>query len=688
MKTTYKIYLVILFSLIVGMLFFYTNRTTFTFVSSHQRLLQQISSLEYLEYRLDKEVLEFSFFLYHNYDSLNNLTLQINKTISDIKTDKHIKEETHPQTVKLINEYEKGIESLNIAVDDFKSVNSTIKNSSMIMLTLLLRYKDIFYMVDKSYLMALVKAVSSILLAENSLDKDFALNFKEMTSTFEKFDFLDEKSREFNELILLHIKAIELNLERFSSLINIILGDDTLKILENAIDSFTKEDIHEFTKVNLLTLILMAIFVLSGAVIIIFLVRIERENRKLISLQGKLKELATKDTLTGLSNRYELGNDINTITNPGLLLLNIDGFKNINSLYGTSIGDNILKQLGKKLKDITNKYNVIGVYRIGGDDFGILFQDNINVKEFSLNLINKIENKPFSCFDHNINVNISAGFSKDRPLIETADMTLKEVKENIRIKYLEYSRGLDIEKKIEENLDVIHIIKEAIKSDNVVLYYQPIFDNSANRIYKYECLVRIKNNKEIIPPNAFLPTAKKAKLYPEITKIVLRKAIKKFADLKYNFSINLSIEDINDYETAQHIFYILRENPLVAKKITFEILEEEGIDNFNKIYTFICKLKSAGATVAIDDFGSGFSNFEYLIKLNVDYLKIDGTLIKNMDKDEDIYFIVQNVVKIAKKLNMKTVAEFVHSEEIQKLVKSAGIDYSQGYHIDPPLADI
>jgi len=220
------------------------------------------------------------------------------------------------------------------------------------------------------------------------------------------------------------------------------------------------------------------------------------------------------------------------------------------------------------------------------------------------------------------------------------------------------------------------------------LYYQPIFDNSANRIYKYECLVRIKNDKEIIPPNAFLPTAKKAKLYPEITRIVLRKAIKKFADLKYNFSINLSIEDIHDHETAQHIFYILRENPLVAKKITFEILEEEGIDNFNEIYTFICKLKSAGSTVAIDDFGSGFSNFEYLIKLNVDYLKIDGTLIKNMDKDEDIYFIVQNVVKIAKKLNMKTVAEFVHSEEIQKLVKSAGIDYSQGYHIDPPLADI
>ncbi len=121
-----------------------------------------------------------------------------------------------------------------------------------------------------------------------------------------------------------------------------------------------------------------------------------------------------------------------------------------------------------------------------------------------------------------------------------------------------------------------------------------------------------------------------------------------------------------------------------AKQITFEIVESEGIESFTEVSNFIKKVKKLGCKIAIDDFGTGYSNFEYIIKLDVDYIKIDGSLIKNINTDNNLYLTVQTIVGFAKALKIKTVAEFVHNEEVLNCVKNLDIDYSQGFFIDEP----
>ncbi|MFA7609853.1 MAG: EAL domain-containing protein [Sulfurimonas sp.] len=126
----------------------------------------------------------------------------------------------------------------------------------------------------------------------------------------------------------------------------------------------------------------------------------------------------------------------------------------------------------------------------------------------------------------------------------------------------------------------------------------------------------------------------------------------------------------------------------IGSKIVFEIVESEYIEKFEDVMRFIAKVKKYNCKIAIDDFGTGYSNFEYLIKLKADYLKIDGSLIKNIDKDKNAYIVVSTIVDFAKKLGMKTVAEFVESEEIFNIVKNLGIDYSQGYYFCEPKKDL
>ncbi len=153
------------------------------------------------------------------------------------------------------------------------------------------------------------------------------------------------------------------------------------------------------------------------------------------------------------------------------------------------------------------------------------------------------------------------------------------------------------------------------------------------------------------------------------------------------FSINLSIEDIMDESTSKFILDLLRTSG-IANRVIFELLESEGIESFEVVNSFIQDIKATGAMVAIDDFGSGYSNFVYLSELKVDIIKIDGSLIKNIDKDTQAQIIVETIIKFANQLKIKTVAEFVHSESVQKKVTEMGIDYIQGYHIGKPISDI
>lgn len=168
---------------------------------------------------------------------------------------------------------------------------------------------------------------------------------------------------------------------------------------------------------------------------------------------------------------------------------------------------------------------------------------------------------------------------------------------------------------------------------------------------------------------------------------MVKQSFELFKDKHAHFSINLSVLDILEPRTTTYIFEMLKQYG-IGERVIFEIVESESIDNFESIVAFIDKVKSYGCKIAIDDFGTGYSNFEYLIKLRADYLKIDGSLIKNLDKDKNALLVVSTIVEFSKKLGMKTVAEFVENREIFDIVRELGVDYSQGYYFSEPVAQI
>lgn len=168
---------------------------------------------------------------------------------------------------------------------------------------------------------------------------------------------------------------------------------------------------------------------------------------------------------------------------------------------------------------------------------------------------------------------------------------------------------------------------------------------------------------------------------------MIQKSCQYFQNKDCDFSVNLSVEDLLDEGIVEYIKHNI-EYYNVSKKIVFELLETEGIENYEEVSSFISQMKLLGCRVAIDDFGSGYSNFDYLLQLNIDYIKIDGSLIKNLDQDNNAHIVVETIVDFAKKLNITVIAEYVHNEAVYEKVKELGIERSQGFFLDIPQESI
>ncbi len=168
---------------------------------------------------------------------------------------------------------------------------------------------------------------------------------------------------------------------------------------------------------------------------------------------------------------------------------------------------------------------------------------------------------------------------------------------------------------------------------------------------------------------------------------MINKTFDRFKNLSYLVSINISVEDILNKDIYHFIIDKLRTSHM-GSRVVFEIIESDGIENFDEVIKFINEVKKHGAKVSIDDFGTGYSNFEYLMKLKVDYIKIDGSMIKNIDTNKDSQMITQTIVEFAKKMNIQTVAEFVYSKNIFQKVVELDVDYAQGYYFGEPSETI
>lgn len=262
-------------------------------------------------------------------------------------------------------------------------------------------------------------------------------------------------------------------------------------------------------------------------------------------------------------------------------------------------------------------------------------------------------------------------------------MALKTAKKR-HLSYQLYDETMQVKQEYEHNILWNKKLKEAIEAKNFTLYYQPIFDAESKEVVEYEALIRmIDTNGTVIAPGYFLPAARQSRLYPLLSQFVIDEVFKMLETTPYTYSINLSVDDIIDKPTKEFLLYKLRSSAHTSR-IIFELLESEGIENYQDVSTFIAEVKEFGCRIAIDDFGTGYSNFAHILRLDVDILKIDGSLIRNIDTDKNAQTVLIAVNEFSKHLGLKTIAEFVHSESVCNKCKELGIDYLQGYYLGEP----
>lgn len=396
------------------------------------------------------------------------------------------------------------------------------------------------------------------------------------------------------------------------------------------------------------------------------------------------------DSLTGLENRRRLTEKLEERKNLFLMIINIDSFQEINDLYGNEAGDAILKDFALFLKE--NMFGSNTLYRLHSDEFSYLCNKSMDIEEFKIfasMLSEKISHKNFK-IDGNNEVSLSATFGISygyEMLLENADIALKIAKKNKK-DFLVYDETMYMAKEYEKNFDWTKRLKKAIEEDKIVPLFQPIVDCKTQKIIKYEALMRmVDSNGAYIAPIHFLELAKKNKLYHQLTKIMIEKSFKKFKDLPYAVSINISVEDILNKDVNKFIMEKLKESS-IGEKIVFEIIESEGIENFDQVLEFINSVKKYNVRIAIDDFGTGYSNFDYLMKLKVDYIKIDGSMIKGLDTNNNSQMITKTIVNFAKNMGIKTIAEFVHSKNVFQKVQELEVDFSQGYYFGEPTDSV
>lgn len=400
------------------------------------------------------------------------------------------------------------------------------------------------------------------------------------------------------------------------------------------------------------------------------------------------------DPLTELPNRLQLLLDIESLHEPHVLILfNVDRFNEINTFYGHRIGDKLLHEIGMFLSSVSDHFKSAQVYKLPVDEYAILVQQPYCDKEITIFihiLFQKILNKVFYIDYQEIQISATLGiaYSTDttdaHSLPEFATMALKLAKREGKSHQF-YDPDFHIKEDYEHNLTWIKKLRQAIDEDRVLPYYQPIVDSESGKVEKFEALVRIvERDGSVIPPSKFLDIAKKVRLYHRITMIVVRKVfamLEEHSDI--SCSINLSIEDINNEQIFKFLIDTVR-NSTCSKRIIFEITESEGIDNYDLVHDFIRQVKQYGVKIALDDFGAGYSNFAYIIKLDIDFIKIDGSIIRDIDTNRVSQIIVQTLIDFADQLGIETIAEFVGTQSIYEYLKSFSLTYMQGYLFGEP----
>ncbi len=422
-------------------------------------------------------------------------------------------------------------------------------------------------------------------------------------------------------------------------------------------------------------------------------------DQKILANENTKKQSSVPSSRKTMQDHQKMISSYNDIAI--VSLIDIVAFDDINILYGYETGTRIVSEMQTIIEDTLQEMETKGVFRkhcvkvftyemyhIYADKLCLFIKNDFShrllefvVKQLSENIS---KHKFFISDDSHIHLNATFGATKADSSVSLlyAEKALQEAKKshNSYVFYDSYS--------INKNEHIINKVYETllnnIKQETVTPYFQGIFDAGGNSVpYKYESLMRLMDSEgHVLSPAAFMEKSKEYRLYTQLMSQMIDKVFDVMDKHDVAMTLNLSYLDINNTELCHTLIRQIK-HMKIGNRLTVEIVESEQIEDIEQVNEFIFALKKQGVLIAIDDFGSGFSNFDNIVNLDIDYVKLDGSLVSKID-DEKYRIILENMVKICHDLGIKTIAEYISDESIMRLAKSIGVDYLQGYHLHKP----
>ena len=413
-----------------------------------------------------------------------------------------------------------------------------------------------------------------------------------------------------------------------------------------------------------------------------------------LSLVNRKYILSTASPISGLPNRAAFREESPQLTRPKLFVVQMDHIGTIGRFYGEAAANSIEHRFADFLQTTVRDAvePATSLYHIQRGIFAILVDDpSDKLSREAATAAAERMNRTF--LGHQIVVDdvqyhsdytLVISFAATKPL-EEAELGLYEAgRRKVDVLF-----AGDIAEQtysdIEWNMLQLNNIKNAVNEHRFLPLFQPILEIQTGKIVKYEALIRmVSPDGTIHSPAEFLHVAKNSRYYQDITRVVFEKSIAAFRDRTEDINVNLSVLDIHNEDTRAFLMRLLADNAEVAKRLTIEIVEEEGAEHYDTVKEFISDVRAFGVKIAIDDFGSGYSNFQRIIDLNIDYLKIDGSLVRHMCEDPVFENLVRVIKSFASFSGIPVVAEFVETEEMITTLAEIGIEYAQGYYVGKP----
>jgi len=394
--------------------------------------------------------------------------------------------------------------------------------------------------------------------------------------------------------------------------------------------------------------------------------------------------------LTKLPSRFALQDSLDG-KEQSIIYLNIDHFDFVNTTYGMGKANKLLKECAKRLGMFlpTNA----SLYHITADEFVLLLDEPSQNQAILLasQVQSLFKESPLEFDGHSHHIVFSMGIDSGmgKKLFINSKAASKEARYFGGNQIVIYDVHSDYMKDQRESLYWVGVLKKAFEEDKIFTYYQPIISNASSEVRHYEVLCRLMDDSNnLVDAHKFIQSAKHVGLITQITKTVIDKTFKLFQNNNYNFSINISMHDLHEDYLVKFLDYKCNRYSIQPSRLHLEIIEDIIVNKSELLDKQIIALKNAGYHVIVDDFGTDKSAYSRMFELQAEYIKIDGSFIKELKKDKAHQVIVKSIVDFAKKSGIKTIAEHVETQELHDIVKELGIDYSQGFFIGKPSLNL